>query len=733
MAHETDASPVVLVVDDDGASRALVHEALANEGFAVIEADNGEKAVSIFDVHRPDLVLMDAVMPGMDGFQACKALRGLPGGLDVPVLVLTGIEDVDAIARAFEAGATDFATKPIDWQVLAHRARYMLRAKHAFEALRRSEARLASAQLIARLGHWEHNLSTGEFHWSEQLSRIFGLPPDTVVPHLDALWEHVQADDRGLVRAARERLRDQGISRVDFRVLWPDGSVRFLHEHAEALLDEQARPARVVGTVQDVTERKEAENRARFLANYDELTGLPNRRFLAEHLGAALARAQRSNHLVATLFLDLDRFKRINDTLGHSLGDRLLQMVTERLRAGVRESDAVGRVREADEPTSRPLIARFGGDEFILVLTDLAHALDADTVARRILRTIREPLVVEGHEVVVTASIGISLFPNNGRDVDTLLRNADAAMYHAKGRGRDGHEFYDLSMNASAIEGLALEKELRRALEEEQFLLYFQPQVDSRTGHIVGAEALIRWRHPTRGLIAPEAFIPLTEETGLIVPIGEWVVRTACAEARAWNDAGWGPVRVSVNLSGRQFKQGNLRAIIERSVDAARLPPSLLELEITESVVLEEPGESIATVKALRAQGLTIAVDDFGTGYSSLSYLKRLPVDRVKIDRSFIRNVLTDPDDAALSTAIIAMAGALRLESVAEGVESQGEAEFLRSQGCQYLQGYFFSRPLSAADFTRLLRRTREGTHRDSPREAAHRDSPAGSAGQERT
>ena len=699
VAHEE--APVILVVDDDSVGRTLVQAALEIEGFSVIESESGEKALSVFETHRPDLILMDALMPGMDGFEACRALRGLPGGVDVPVLMLTGMEDVEAIARAFEAGATDFATKPIPWPLLAHRARYLLRSRRAFEALRQSETRLASAQRIARLGHWEKNLVTGEFHWSEQLSVIFGLPADTCVPDLDAALEYVHPADRDALKNARSGVNEKRTSRVDFRVVCPDETVRFMHESAEVLLDDLGQPARVVGTIQDITERKEAEDRARFLANYDELTKLANRRLVVEQLDAALARARRANRIVATLFVDLDHFKRINDSLGHAVGDRLLQRITERLRVCVRQTDVVGSGRE-DEAGS-PVIGRLGGDEFIVVLTDLPHPLDSDRVARRILRAVREPVTVDGHEIVVTATIGISLFPSDGQDVDTLLRNADAAMYHAKERSRDDHQFYDLSMNASAIERLTLETELHRALEEEQLRLYFQPQVDSRTGYITGAEALLRWQHPTRGLLGPEIFVPLAEETGLIAPIGEWIVRAACAQAKAWNEERQAPLRVSINLSARQFKQSDLRATIEQAVEEAGLDPGLLELEITEGVVMESTGENIATIRALQAKGFRIAVDDFGTGYSSLSCLTRLRVDRVKIDRSFVHNVLTDAQDAALSTAIVAMAGALRLECVAVGVESQSQAEFLVSLGCRYLQGFFISPPLSAEEFTQRL------------------------------
>ena len=702
-AAGTEPPAVVLVVDDDCVGRTVIQEALSIEGFSVIEADDGEKVTSLFETHRPDLVLMDALMPGMDGFRACKALRELPGCLDVPVLMLTGLGDVNSIRQAFEAGATDFATKPIPWQVLAHRVRYMLRAKRAFEALRRSEARLVSAQRIARLGHWEHDLATGEFHWSEQLSAIFGLEPETVIGDFETALQHVHGADRDEVRAARQRLNHENTVRVDFRVVWPDGTVRFMHGLSEVVFADDGQPARVVGTVQDISERKEAEERVWFLANYDPLTGLPNRRLMVEHLDIALARARRTNRAVATLFLDLDRFKRINDTLGHAAGDQLLQTVTKRLHDCVRESDPIGRAADADGSKPPSMIGRFAGDEFIVVLTDLAHVLDADRVARRILRAVRQPFAVEGHEIIVTASIGISLFPNDGQDAGTLLRNADAAMYHAKERGRDDHQFYDLSMNASAIQRLTLENELHRALDDKQFVLYFQPLVDN-SGRIVGAEALLRWQHPTQGIIAPDAFIPLTEETGLIVPIGEWVVHTACAQAKKWQDEGH-DLRVSVNLSGRQFKGGGeLRAMIENALRVVDLPPSLLEIEITERVVMETTGDNVAAVRALRARGVSIAIDDFGTGYSSLSYLTRLPIDRVKIDRSFVRNVLTEPQDAAVSTAIIAMANALRLECVAEGVETEAQAQFLRSQGCQYLQGFFFSPPVPAEDFARLLR-----------------------------
>jgi PAS domain S-box-containing protein len=698
--------PIALVVDDDAVTRTLVSEALAQEGFTVVPADDGETALALFETHRPDIVLMDALMPGMDGFEACRAIRTLPGATDVPVLMLTALDDVRSVALAYEAGATDFATKPIPWQVLVHRARYMLRAKEVLSELRRSQTRLASAQRLARLGHWERDLETGETHWSRELSEILGLAPEPVADP-DALLARVHPDDREAVEAARQELASAKTYRVDFRVLRPDGSVRFMHEQAEVVSNDQGQPLRAIGTIQDITERREAEERARFLAHYDELTGLPNRRLLVEHLRLALARARRSNRLVATLFVDLDRFKRINDTLGHAMGDRVLQVVADRLRACVRESDVLGRPESPDGQHAKHAVGRFGGDEFILVLADLHRGIDADTVARRILRALEEPLAIEGHEIAVTASIGIGLFPSDGRDEETLLRNADSAMYHAKQQGRNRQQFYDPSMNAQAAERFALEDDLRRAVSEGQFVLYFQPQVDSRSGLVVGAEALIRWQHPARGLVAPATFIPVAEETGLIVPIGQWVMRRACEEARTWRDAGHGLLPVSVNLSGRQFTQDDLAQTITRCVSSAGLSPAQLEIELTESVLMGSSGHHIDTLRALRATGIRIAVDDFGIGYSSLSYLKQLPVDRIKIDRSFVRDVLTNPDDAALSEAIIAIASALRLGTIAEGIETQPQAEFFRDRGCHCVQGLLFGGPVSADDFARLLREGR--------------------------
>jgi diguanylate cyclase (GGDEF)-like protein/PAS domain S-box-containing protein len=427
------------------------------------------------------------------------------------------------------------------------------------------------------------------------------------------------------------------------------------------------------------------------MAYYDVLTGLPNRVLLLDRLRQAVIEAGRHERLVALLFLDLDRFKNINDTLGHEMGDLMLQNVAKRLQECVRPGDTV---------------ARPGGDEFIILLADVAHVDDVSRVAQKITDVFSLPFEIGGRELFMTCSIGISLYPFDDCDIETLYRNADAAMYHAKDEGRNNFQFYSAEMNSQSLKRLTLETALRRALERDEFRLYYQPQIDVKTGRIIGAEALIRWQHPELGLVPPLEFIPLAEETGLIVPIGEWVLRTACTQARAWQDAGLVLSRVAVNLSARQFRQPLLLDMITAALRQTGLAPERLEIELTESLVMQNVNRTIEVLQGLKRMGVSVAVDDFGTGYSSLSYLQRLPIDAIKIDRSFIEHIPGNPDDAAIATAIIALAKSLELTVVAEGVETQEQLNFLRHHDCDTAQGYYFARPLPAEEFVRFLRQS---------------------------
>ena len=450
----------------------------------------------------------------------------------------------------------------------------------------------------------------------------------------------------------------------------------------------------------DITERKKAEEQIRHLAYYDSLTHLPNRTFYKELLTRALTYATRHKKTMAVLFVDLDAFKRINDTLGHDAGDELLQAVAERLLNATRKSDYVA--RSDDEDTSNT-VSRLGGDEFIVLLNEIVHTYDATVVARRILADLSRPFLLNGNEVFVTASIGISLYPADGKNAETLLKNADIAMYHAKEQGKNNFQFYAETMNATAFERLTLENALHKALERGELVLYYQPKVDVLSRKIIGIEALIRWNHPSRGLVLPAEFISLAEETGLIMPIGEWVLRSACLQSKAWQAAGLPCVPISVNISRRQFDQQNLREVIMKALQDAGLAAHCLELEITESTIMQNPDKATSMLRALKAAGIKISIDDFGTGYSSLDQLRKLPLDFLKIDRSFVMNVPAKAEDAAIITAIIAMAHSLKLKVIAEGVETEEQLAFLRGLGCDEAQGYLFSRPVPADEFARLI------------------------------
>jgi diguanylate cyclase (GGDEF)-like protein len=439
----------------------------------------------------------------------------------------------------------------------------------------------------------------------------------------------------------------------------------------------------------------------RFMAFYDSLTGLPNRVYFKDALLMAIRRADRTGRHVAICFLDLDRFSTINDTLGHELGDQLVREVGARLLACCRETDTVARIGGSDRGAVE--IARLGGDEFTMVLPDLVDPQDASRVARRLLACFEEPFRLGTHEVFVTGSIGISVYPEDGASSDELIQNADVAMYHAKDQGGNAYRLFSASMNAEAVARLRLEQQLRRGLDGGQFTMVYQPIAELETGVIAGAEALIRWNHPERGLVSPGEFIGLSEESGLIVRLGNWILREACTQAKAWSDAGLGPVRLNVNLSARQLQQADFVADVRAVVAETGVDPRAVVLELTESALLEPEGQVAETIGALAELGVRFAIDDFGTGYSSLAYLKHFPVDSLKIDRSFIRHLTTNPDDAAITAAIVALGRALGIDVVAEGVETEEQAALLARLGCGQIQGYFVGPPVTSSEFAFLL------------------------------
>ena len=701
-ARPSRKQPLVLVVDDDELQRLPARATLEQAGFEVQEAEDGSEALRLVDDCRPDLILLDVKMPGADGFTVCEQIRAEPATELTPVLMMTGLEDVESINRAYEAGATDFVTKPINWLLLRYRALYMLRSARNILALRTSQERLANAQEIAHLGNWELDLRTGQFDCSDEIFRIFALEPREAGHSPEDLLNRLHPNDREEVREAIQRHFAEGCAfDIDHRVLLSDGE-RIVHTEGRLILDDAGEPIRFEGTAQDITERKRAEEEIRHLAFHDSLTGLPNRRLLRELLIQAIRQAERKKRPFGLLYLDIDNFKRINDTLGHPAGDLYLQSVADRLTRSVRGTDWVSR---AVAEQANPAVARLGGDEFAVILTQLRDPEAAALAARRILTELSRPFSLEGHEVVTSASIGITTWPADGRDADTLLRNADAAMYHAKDRGKNAYQFYAKSMNADAMERMEEESKLRKALHREELEVYYQPKVDANSREFCGMEALVRWNHPELGMIPPSRFIGLAEETGLIIPIGEWVLRTACSQTKAWLDAGLSPNRVAVNFSAHQFHDPDLLSTIECALRDAELEGRHLEIEITESTLMKHMSAATDLLSSLRESQITVAIDDFGTGYSSLRYLRELPVNTLKIDQSFVRDVTTDRNAAEIATAIITMAKSLQLTVVAEGVETEEQAEFLRNRGCDELQGFLISRPVPSDQFEKLLRR----------------------------
>jgi diguanylate cyclase (GGDEF)-like protein len=698
--------PGILIVDDDDTTRILAHQSLTGAGFDVFEAEDGVAGLAEFERARPDMVLLDVEMPRLDGFDTCIALRQRSDGETVPILMVTALGDADSIERAYAAGATDFVTKPINWQLLNHRVRYVLRGSDTLQRLTRtarelarSQARLDHAQRIAQLGNWEWEPEQGSMVWSDEVFRILGLLPGSMVPSLDHWLAQAHPDDRlALAGWFADAARGAAAASITHRLVLANGKQR----HVQHRVSPDTGARIVQGTVQDVSERVRHEEKVRRLAYSDALTGLPNRESFRERLHAELVRARRHGGRLAVLFLDLDDFKRINDTLGHTVGDLLLTEVAERLRDSVRGSDAVTRVWADD---SARQIARLGGDEFTILLGEVRHGEDAARVAVRIAEAIGRSYTLAGNESFVTASIGIALYPQDGEDAESLIKNADTAMYFAKRAGKNLYRFYNESMNALALRRLALDTQLRRALERRELSLHYQPELDLASGRIDAAEALLRWHSSELGEVAPSEFIPLAEENGLIVPIGEWVLRTACAQVRVWRDGGLSIRRVAVNVSVAQFVQPNFVDLVRGALDEAGLAADGLELEVTESLLAKDVAGAVRTLSALKQLGVQISIDDFGTGYSSMSHLKHLPVDRLKIDRSFVRDVTTDPDDAAITMAVLSMARNMDLRVVAEGVENREQLEYFQERLCDQIQGYYLSRPLPAEELAAMVRR----------------------------
>ncbi len=524
--------------------------------------------------------------------------------------------------------------------------------------------------------------------------RMFGYPLGEVLGHSVEQFYLSKEDFEDTGQRIYAGIADGRVVRIEQRLKDRHGRVFWANLYCR-LLDPEHPEKGPVTLIEDISERKANEERIRYLAEHDTLTGLPNRMLFHDRLSQAIAIARRERHKVALLFLDIDRFKNINDSLGHDVGDRLLQAVATRIQQCVRASDTV----------SRP-----GGDEFSLTLPGIDDVQDAARISQKLLDALAQPYVIDTRQLTITASIGITLFPDDGDDLPTLMRNADTAMYHSKDSGRNTYHFFRAEMNERVLERMSLENALRLAVENQELELHYQPQIDAGTSRIIGMEALVRWNHPQEGLVSPGRFIPVAEDTGLILPIGAWVLGEACRQNRLWQEAGLPKLPIAVNISALQFRQPHFVETVREVLQACPLAADCLELELTESIMMDAVERNIETLDLIREMGVRVSIDDFGTGYSSLSYLKRLPIDKLKIDQAFVRDIATDPDDAAIIAAIIGLARNMKLNVIAEGVETPLQREFLQRSGCTQIQGYLFSKPLPADAFEALWRENLNGS-----------------------
>lgn len=692
---------IVLVADDDPIQRLLLQRVVEKLGFKVELANNGIDAVESFKHCEPDLVLLDIKMPLMDGLQASEQIRKDKNGRHVPIVLITGSDDHQSISQAFDLGVTDFITKPVIWPILSHRLRYLMKVNAAFMDLKSSERRLINTQKLAAIGHWEWDFATQTVEFSEQMYGLLNLSISDFNGSSEAFFGLLS--DQGRVQlkdAIGEARNGSGFWEIDHVINLNGGGERVVHQQGEIIYDEHGEPSSIQGLMQDITKRKLAEEKVRHLAYYDSLTGLPNRLHFTENATLSLLLARKSASKAALIFIDIDDFKRINDNLGHHAGDILLRKISNRLVDDLRVHDSVCKLPSTSRIEKSPhLLSRLGGDEFTVMIAELTGRKEVQKVCERLVKTFSQPIKVSDNELVISGSFGIAMYPDDGTDLETLMRHADIAMYQAKKTGKNNLCFYNKNLDSSQFERLTLESKLRHAIENEIIEIYFQPQIDGETGHLNGAEVLARWTDSELGNIFPDTFIPLAEDCGLIIALGDWVMKQSCRQAKRWQEEGLKPIRIAVNVSAQQFCQNDFAEKVLNCLNEVDLAAEYLDLEITESMLMNNLDKVIEHLNRLKGIGVHISIDDFGTGYSSMSYLKLLPIDKLKIDRSFVTGLNKHESDNAIVKAIIALSQGLHLNIIAEGVETLEQRDFLIDNGCKEIQGYLYSKPLEANAF----------------------------------
>jgi diguanylate cyclase (GGDEF)-like protein/PAS domain S-box-containing protein len=682
----------LLIVDDNEMNRDMLARRLARKGYVIELADNAKGLLKRVQQDSVDLVLLDIEMPEISGLDALKTLRQHYSASELPIIMVTAKTQSDDIVAALDLGANDYLTKPIDFPVAVARIGTQLSHKQAREALKESEERYALAARGSNDGLWDWNLQANVVHFSPRWKAMLGYEEGEIGDKPEEWFDRIHDADRERVKeeiAAHQK----GLTphfESEHRVLHREGGFRWMLSRGVAVHDASGNVVRMAGSQTDITEGKVS----------DPLTGLPNRLLFIDRVGRLVKQnKRRKDQLFAVLFMDLDGFKMVNDSMGHLIGDQLLVGVANRLEKCLRSTDTVARLGETFT------VARLGGDEFTVLLDHIRDPNDAKIAAERMMKALALPFILGGKEVFTSVSIGIALSNSSYEQPEEILRDADTAMYRAKSLGKARYEVFDADMRAKVMARLQLETDLRHALEREEFRNFYQPIVKLVSGEIVGFEALLRWQHPTRGLLGPEEFIPVAEETGLIRELGWWNLREACRQISEWRAAAdaHSHLTISVNLSAKQFLQPNLVADIKKLLRELALPPEALKLEITESTVMADPSAAVEMLQQIKSLGIRLAIDDFGTGYSSLSYLHRFPLDTLKIDRSFISGMGENGEGMEIARTILPMANNLRLDVVAEGVETLQQVAMLKKLQCKYAQGFYFSRPLSADGIAALL------------------------------
>jgi diguanylate cyclase (GGDEF)-like protein/PAS domain S-box-containing protein len=682
----------LLIVDDNEMNRDMLARRLLRKGYVVELAANARELLERVQRDAVDLVLLDIEMPEVSGLDALQKLRERYSAAELPIIMVTAKSQSEDIVKALDLGANDYLTKPIDFPVAVARIGTQLSHKHAQEALKESEERYALAARGSNDGLWDWNLSANVVHFSPRWKAMLGYQEREIGDKPEEWFDRIHDADRERVKE-EIATHQRGLTphfESEHRVLHKDGSFRWMLSRGVAIHDDSGNALRMAGSQTDITEGKVS----------DPLTGLPNRLLFIDRVGRLIKHTKRhKDQLFAVLFMDLDGFKMINDSMGHLIGDQLLLGVANRLEKGLRSTDTVARLGETFT------VARLGGDEFTVLLDDIKDPSDAERAADRMMKALASPFILGGKEVFTSVSIGIALSNAAYEQPEEILRDADTAMYRAKSLGKARYEVFDADMRASVMARLQLETDLRRAIERGEFRNFYQPIVALASGEIAGLEALLRWQHPTRGLLGPKEFIPVAEETGLIRELGWWNLREACRQITEWraSSVAHRHLTISVNLSAKQFLQPHLVGEIRKLLRELALPPEALKLEITESTVMGDPSGAVEMLQQIKSLGICLAIDDFGTGYSSLSYLHRFPLDTLKIDRSFISGMGDHGEGMEIARSILPMANNLRLDVVAEGVETVEQVALLKKLHCKYGQGYYFSRPLSAESTAALL------------------------------